>query len=67
MKARVDADPAAKLLVWGRPQLVAMEIGGWKTASVFTRYAITDEAVMAEGLARLVAAAPVVGRGRIRS
>jgi hypothetical protein len=37
----------------GIPQPVAMAIGGLKTDSVFRRYAIIDEVVIAEGLAKL--------------
>ena len=34
----------------GVTQTVAMSIGGWKTDSVFRRYAIVDEELFGEGL-----------------
>ena len=37
----------------GIPQAVAMMIGGWKTDSVFRRYAIVDEKVLGENVAKL--------------
>jgi len=37
----------------GVSESVAMKIGGWKTASVFRRYDITDEADLADAAARL--------------
>jgi len=37
----------------GVPQSIAMAIGGWRTDSVFRRYAIADEVAIGEGLARL--------------
>ncbi len=43
----------------GIPQAVAMKIGGWKTDSVFRRYAIVDEKVLAENLRKLSARADV--------
>ena len=51
----------------GVPQSVAMAIGGWRTDSVFRRYAIADEKVMAEGLARLGEAVPATARGKVAS
>jgi integrase len=49
----------------GVPQSLAMAIGGWKTDSVFRRYAIADEVAMREGLARFAQNAPRVERSRV--
>ena len=42
----------------GIPQNVAMKIGGWKTDSVFRRYAIVDEALLRENMSKLAALWP---------
>jgi hypothetical protein len=34
-----------------------MKIGGWRTDSVFRRYAIVDEALLAENMGKLAAVA----------
>jgi len=44
---------ARNMLRAGIPQRVAMLIGGWKTDSVFRRYAIVDERLMSEELKKL--------------
>lgn len=48
----------------GVPQSIAMAIGGWKTDSVFRRYAIADEVALGEGLARL-SEGPAVKRAKV--
>jgi integrase len=44
---------ARNMLRHGVPMTVAKDIGGWKSLSMFQRYAITDTAVMREALAKL--------------
>ncbi len=44
---------ARRMLRAGIPQPVIMKICGWKSDAVFRRYAIVDEALIAEGLAKL--------------
>lgn len=44
---------ARNMIRAGVSQSVAMAIGGWKTASIFKRYAIVDERMIGEGLTKL--------------
>ena len=39
----------------GIPESIIMKIGGWETASMFRRYAITDTQGLAENLGKLSA------------
>ena len=44
---------ARNMLQAGIPQRLAMDLGGWKTPSVFHRYGIVDESMLRDALAKL--------------
>jgi integrase len=46
---------ARNMLQAGIPQRLAMDLGGWKTPSVFHRYGIVDESMLRDALAKLSA------------
>ena len=44
---------ARNMIRAGVPQLLAMKMGGWRTDSIFRRYAIVDEGMLREAAKKL--------------
>lgn len=58
---------ARNLLLAGVPETVIMKIGGWKTRSVFDRYAVTSTADLTAAMQKWESASLSLGKDKVNS